>query len=87
MKVALTSLLILSTILYAQSDNTIEKKELTKKHIEEQLKKEKKFSREQTFYKGDQYDLKGAEVDDSSVKKMKELPNYNEDFDMDNVYD
>jgi hypothetical protein len=36
---------------------------------------------------GDDYDLKGAEVDNKSLKNIPTQPDYNDEFDMDDVYD
>lgn len=77
--------LLLNTFLFAQEPT--KKEELKEKHIKEQIEREKKYSIEQTFYKGKHYDLKEAEVDDKSVKKLPDVSNTNEDFDMDSVYD
>ena len=57
------------------------------KHIEKQIKKEKQYAKEQQFYQGKNYNLKDAEVDMNSVKNLPDVPDYNEDFDMDHVYD
>ena len=54
-------------------------------HLKEQMEKEKKFAKEQKFYQGDEYDLRGAEVDKKSVDKVPKLePDY--DFDITDVY-
>ncbi len=59
--------------------------------IAEQIKKamelEKKYAREQRFYTGDEYDLKGKEVDPKILKDVPKIePEY--DFNMDTgVYD
>jgi len=70
----------------AKTENTDMKKRI-EKHIQEQQKKEKKYSKEKAFYKEENYDFKGAQVDEGSVKNLPEAPNYNDDFDMDSVYD
>lgn len=59
----------------------------TKNYIEKQVKKEQKYSVEQKFYGADEYDFKGAEVDEKSLEDIPDMPTYNDDFDMDNVYD
>lgn len=68
-------------IIFGADDNE------TKKHIQNQMKKEHKYSVEQKFYGADEYDFKGAEVDEKSLENVSELPSYNEGFDMDDVYD
>ena len=58
-----------------------------KKHLKKQLEKEKKYAQEQKFYMGKDYNLKSFQIDEKSLKNIPNQPNYNEDFDMDNVYD
>jgi len=72
--------LLCITVLIADNNET-------KKHIKKQMEKEKKYSDEQRFYGADEYDFKGAEVDEKSLESIPDLPSYNDDFDMDNVYD
>lgn len=78
-------LLLCLSALFA-NDNT-DSKSLQKKHLQEQIEKEKKYSKEQKFYMGNEYNLKSFEVDKDSLKNIPEQPDYNEDFDMNNVYD
>lgn len=59
----------------------------TQKHIKEQMEKEKKYAKEQRFYSGKNYNLKDSEVNMESVKNLPDVPNTNEDFDMDDAYD
>jgi hypothetical protein len=80
-------LIILAITYFNTYANETKKDTLTESHIEKQLKKEKKFAQEQQFYMGDDYDLKGAEVDDKSLKNIPIQPDYNDEFDMDDVYD
>jgi hypothetical protein len=56
------------------------------KELQKAIDKEKKFAKEQTFYMGDRYDLKGEEINPDSLKNVPELENL-DDFDMDDVYD
>ncbi len=58
---------------------------LTKKQIQKQLQKEKKYAQEQKFYNADEYDFSGAEVNPESLKHIK--PIEVDDMDMDDVYD
>ncbi len=69
------------------SDNNATTKEArSKKQIQEQIEREEKYAREQTFYTGEEYDLSASEVDPGSLKSIPEIkPDY--DFDMDDVYD
>ncbi len=53
----------------------------TEAQIKKQMEKEKKFAKEQKFYQADEYDFKGVQVDQQSVKNIKAIePEY--DFDM-----
>jgi uncharacterized membrane protein YgaE (UPF0421/DUF939 family) len=84
MKKILLSIFILNTLLLASAQNN--NKSILDKHIEQQLKKEKKYAKEQTFYSEENYDFKGAEVNPESLKNIKDMePEY--DFDMNDVYD
>ena len=78
-------ILILTLIITALFASSSSDKRL-KKNIAKQLKKEKKFAREQTFYNAKNYDFKGAEVNKDSLKFVPNLEPQ-DDFDMDNVYD
>ena len=52
-----------------------------------QIEKEKKYAKERTFYSEKKYNFKDAEVNMESVKNLPDVPNHNEDFDMDDAYD
>ena len=57
-----------------------------KQQIEEQMKREEKYAKEQTFYQGKNFDLSELEVDPKSLDAIPDIePDY--DFDMDDVYD
>ena len=56
------------------------------KQLQEQIKKEEKYAKEQTFYQGSDYNLSASEVDKSSLDNI-ELPEPDYDFDMNDVYD
>jgi len=75
-------LLTITSFLFA-SNNQVDAN--TKKNIQQQLEKEKKYAKEQKFYNADSYDFKGAEVDPNSLHKINALEP--EDLDMDDVYD
>ena len=64
-----------------------ENKLIVDKNIQNQIKKEQKYAKEQQFYQSKNYNLKDAEVNMESVKNLPDVPDYNKDFDMDNVYD
>jgi hypothetical protein len=74
-------LTLLATLLFGVQ------KEETQKNIDEQMKKEKKYAQEQKFYTAEEYDFEGAEVDQETVDDIPEMPDYNDDFNMDSVYD
>jgi len=58
---------------------------LTQKQIEEQMKLEEKYAKEQKFYQGDNYDLKSKEINEKSLEKLPAIePDY--DFDITDVY-
>ena len=88
MKVILFMILtVLVSSLSAADSNSTKKEDATKEALKKAMKQEKKFAEEQKFYRADEYDFKGAEVDPKSLDKIKALePDY--DFDMDEgVYD
>ena len=86
MKKLLVLPFLLSSILFSSEIN-IEKKLRKEKNIKEQIEKERKYFRDQTFYKGKNYDLKSSEVDENAVKSIPDSVNTNDDFDMNSVYD
>jgi len=77
----LTLIVLLGSVLFGTENNE------TKKNIQEQIKKEKKYAKEQKFYRADEYDFKGAEVNDKILESIPDQPQYNDDFNMDSVYD
>ena len=57
-----------------------------KQQIEEQMKREEKYAKEQTFYQGKNFDLSELEVDPKSLDAIPDIePDYS--FNMDDVYD
>jgi len=90
MKKTLLTVLALGTLLYGADSNASKQtgdlnkskeKARMEEQVRKQMEKEKKFAKEQTFYQGDEYDLKGAEVDPNSLSTIPKLePEY--DFDM-----
>lgn len=75
------SLLGLQGVLLAKDSYESVKKQEIQKAIEQ----EKKFAKEQRFYKADEYDFKSAEVNEKSLKNLPILPL--DELDMDDVYD
>ncbi len=87
MKKIFILLFIVNTLLLA-SNNKVddsERKKRIAKQIEIEMENEKKHAREQTFYKGKEYNLKGSEVNKESLESIKEIEPL--EFDMDSVYD
>ena len=57
----------------------------TEKQIQEQMKREQKYAREQKFYQGSDYNLSAVEVDEESLSSIPVIePDY--DFSIDDVY-
>ncbi len=86
MKKILTLVIILNSLLFAtntQSDN--EAKKRAEEQIKKEMEKEKKYAKEQTFYKTTDYDLKGAEINKDSLSTLPHIEV--DELDMDSVYD
>jgi hypothetical protein len=67
------------------NETNITKEDLVKKQIEEQMKREEKYAKEQKFYQGSEYDLSQAQVNEKSLSSIPVIePDY--DFDMDDTY-
>ena len=81
-------MIVLSSLLLAANtkESDIErKKRIEKQMIEQQIKKEKKYAKEQAFYTEKDYDFKAAEVNPESLKSLPVIEV--DDLDMDSVYD
>ena len=87
MKVLLFMILTVFGLSLCADSNSTKKEDTSKKALKKAMEQEKKFAKEQKFYRADEYDFKGAEVDPKSLDKIQALePDY--DFDMDEgVYD
>ncbi len=84
--ILLLILLFSSSQLFAKTNDKDE--QLRKeKNIQEQMKKEEKYAQEKTFYSGNDYDLKSAEVNMESVKNLPDVENTYEGYDMTHDYD
>ncbi len=69
----------------AENSDSVKAKR-AKKQIEEQMKREEKYAKEQTFYQGKNFDLSELEVDPKSLDAIPDIePDYS--FNMDDVYD
>jgi hypothetical protein len=75
---------MLSSFVLASSVK-LNKEDRIKKQIKIEMEKEKKYSVDQTFYQGSEYDLSGLEVNPDSLDLVPELEI--QDLDMDSVYD
>ncbi len=86
MKKILIFVLLLSSFAYA-SDKASEKQrdKRAKEQLKIEMEKEKKYSREQTFYNENNYDFKGAEVNPDSLHSIEAIEV--DDFNIDSVYD
>jgi len=82
--ISIVTIVFLSVSMASDSKDTASKI-LLEKQVKEQMEKEKRYSIEQTFYKGSAYNLKSAEVNPESLKSLPEIED--DDFNMDSVYD
>ena len=87
MKKVLTFIILLNTLLIASADDKSDakQKERIEKQIKIEMKKEQKYSKEQTFYTEENYDFKGAEVNPDSLDSVPEIEV--DEFNIDSVYD
>jgi hypothetical protein len=85
MKFLLAFTVIFNLLIFAANNDANKSQKRIDEHVKKQMEKEKKYAREQTFYKKDNYDLKGAEVNPESLKTLKEIEV--DDLDMDSEYD
>ena len=76
--------IVLSTLLFA-ADTQKEQKARSEKQLQIEMEKEKKYAKEQTFYSAENYDFKGAEVNEDSLASVPLIEV--DDFDIDSVYD
>lgn len=69
----------------AENNDSVKAKR-AEKQIQEQMKREEKYAKEQTFHHGKNFDLSELEVDPKSLDAIPEIePDYS--FNMDDVYD
>jgi beta-glucanase (GH16 family) len=85
MKNILLALLLISTVLLAENNKSDSgENSILKKQLKKAMEDEKKFANEQKFYKADEYDFKGSEVNEESLKNIETIesdPNaYSSDF-------
>ena len=86
MRLFIIAILMLNSLSFALDKKESSEKRL-EKNIKEQLEREKKYSKEQTFYKGKDFNLKDFEVDQKLVDSIPDQVDTNADFDMDSTYD
>jgi uncharacterized membrane protein len=85
-KILIVVAMLSSILLSAETENNnTTKEDRVKKQIEAEIQKEKRYAKEQTFYKGANYNLKGSEVNPDSLSSVPILEL--DDLDMDSVYD
>jgi len=66
-------------------NNDSAKAKRIEKQVQEQMEREKKYAKEQSFAQGDDYDLKAVEVNEKSLDSIPLIePDY--DFEIDDVY-
>lgn len=66
-------------------NNDSAKIDRTEKQVQEQMKREQKYAREQKFYQGSDYNLSAVEVDEKSLSSVPVIePDY--DFSIEDVY-
>ena len=83
MKKILIFIAIVSSILFADSNDTNRSQDKSKinAEIKKQMEKEKKYAKEKAFYQGKDYDLKSYEINPDSLPDVPSLePDY--EFDM-----
>jgi len=69
----------------AENNDSVKAKR-AEKQIQEQIKREEQYAKEQIFHQGKNYDLSSSEVDPNSLDAIPAIePDY--DFNMDDVYD
>ena len=82
MKIVLTLIILLSSFLWASDEKVDEaKKARVEKQIKIEMQREEEYAKSNSFY----IDLKGAEVNEESIKDIPILEP--QDLDMDSVYD
>jgi len=85
MKYILITFILLQTMLFAVNSDDKQRELRIKKQLEIEIQNEKKYAQEQTFYNEANYNFKGAEVNEESIKKLNEIEV--DELDMDSVYD
>jgi len=69
----------------SKESNISKKESIAESQVRMQIEREKKYAKEQTFYQGDEYDLKSREVNPETIKRTPSIePDY--DFDITDVY-
>ena len=77
-------ILIINSFLFAVDAKQETK---TEKEVRKQMELEKKYAKEQTFYKGKEYDLKSFEVNPDALQSLPILDiDYSDDDDVMEMY-
>lgn len=85
-KKILAFMLVFNSMLLVANDAQSEAaKKRHEANVKAQMEEEQKFAREQTFYQGENYNLKGSEVNQDSVDSVPDIEV--DPFNMDSVYD
>ena len=71
--------------LWAGENNSSKESNLTKKNLEEQMKREAKYAKEKAFYHGKDYNLSERTIDPKALSSIPKIEP-EDDFDMDDVY-
>jgi hypothetical protein len=75
----------IASTIHAGGESNLSQEELTKKHIEEQLAREKKYAKEKAFYHGKEFNLSEFQVDEKSLDSIPSIEP-EDDFDITDVY-
>lgn len=85
MRILLLTILLLN--IYLLANNAQKQDKRVKENIKKQIELENKYSKEQKFYQGKNYNLKQHEIDQKVVDSIPKQREIDYDFDMNDVYD
>jgi hypothetical protein len=80
------ALFLIHIYLFGDDGNLTEKELRTQKAIKNIQEQEKRFAKEQKFYRYDNYDFQGAKINKKSLDSIR-IIEPEDDFDMTHVYD
>ena len=88
-KILLGALFVSMSLLMLHGETikivTDKKIKQTQKHLQEQMRREKKYAKEQRFYQGKDYNFSAVKVDQSDLDAIPVIEP-EDDFDMSDVY-